>query len=715
VKNVRIRILPVYSELHQDKIGNMQLHKHQVETWQAFQDPAVDVIFNVAMTGDGKSAAGYLPAFKDEKHVVAMYPTNELIRDQLQALPSYEQRLGIRLPRHATMFSAKISELMRIHDTSDRLEEVRNLIRRNPILLTNPDLVHLIISHQYGWGAKRKELPSELDWQYNYLLFDEFHVFDVPQIISVTNMLGYLATMHERHPNQQRKKFVFLSATPSGLLNTLLPRGGLQVRPIQGSYSSTSQQNYRCILQPCDLELHEVSPEQSIELWVEEYLDEIREFFNTYKGSKGAILVNSVAAAKRLVAFLKEHLENPYGITIGENTGLTSSEKKFASFDKAILVGTSTVDVGVDFRINLLIFESYSAGSFIQRFGRLGRHEGYPIYRAYGLVPRFVLERFALRLADATEIERQSFNDLVNEVFPTASDFRRYTRRWGVVQAAQVLADLQALQKKSRQEGDRALQEENTALVEALMQRYEQFYADGNPTYPVMTGALKRYRWLSNKNNHMSEVLTELASFRGQSPLSCGVWDKTDATDEHLQTYNLFFLLTNTDFTVIDKEEFMQEVRRQHQQQIGREENIQDVKQHNSQEKAFEHQLLYVKINEFVAERQSLLLRVKYDLAQSGQFLHKVMVLDEITVLDPEHPQRDKINSALKKKNLVCIISDIPPLELKRQMRLGPLFQVHRIQDSMGSSYSIAFGQDALLLDSELFFRKTREDNAMML
>src|SRR5260370_22152475 len=116
MKPISIRILPVYSEQHQDKIGDMQLHKHQVETWEAFQDPAIDVIFNVAMTGDGKSAAGYLPIFKDGKHVIAMYPTNELIRDQLQALPRYEQRLGIRLPRHATMFSAKISELMRIHD-----------------------------------------------------------------------------------------------------------------------------------------------------------------------------------------------------------------------------------------------------------------------------------------------------------------------------------------------------------------------------------------------------------------------------------------------------------------------------------------------------------------------------------------------------------------------------------------------------------------------
>ncbi len=46
----------------------------------------VDVIFNTAMTGDGKSLAGYLPAFQDGKSIIAMYPTNELIQDQYGSL-----------------------------------------------------------------------------------------------------------------------------------------------------------------------------------------------------------------------------------------------------------------------------------------------------------------------------------------------------------------------------------------------------------------------------------------------------------------------------------------------------------------------------------------------------------------------------------------------------------------------------------------------------
>jgi CRISPR-associated endonuclease/helicase Cas3 len=643
---LRLHILPVYSEYHLEyQVGGVRLLKHQVETLEAFRDPDIDVIFNTAMTGDGKSLAAYLPAFQEQRNVIAMYPTNELIRDQHQALPKYEQRLNIHLPHNDTMFGAKITQLMREHDAVERLEEIRKLIRHNPILLTNPDLVHLMMSLQYGWGHRRKELPYELGVQFDYLLCDEFHVFAIPQIIAVTNMLGYLATLYQHRP-ADRKKFLFLSATPNALFDKLLERGGLRYRRIKGSYRSSEQDGYRRILQLCELELHEIGQERRTEQWIEEHLDEIRDFFHTYPGSKGAILVNSVATARRLVALLKERLERLYG---------------------------------VDFRINYLIFEAYGAGSFIQRFGCLGRHEGYPVYRACALVPRFVLERFAQQFSAGIEVERETFNKAVYEVFPTEAEFKRYTQRWGVVQAAQVVAEL------------KKLKDENTAFVDALMQRYEQFYGAGDAVLPVMSKALKKY-WRIEK--HYPEILAELVSFRGQSPLSCGVWD----SDGYVQTYDLFFLLANTEFEVIDKQEFMQQVR---------------AKQ--ADEREFEHQLLYIRVNKYVEERQSLILRVNLDLVQQGIYIHNVMVMEDITVLEPRATWLNEVNRALKRKKLVCIISRMKPAELKAGLHLGMLFQVVWLEDQVGSQYSVAFGQEALLLETELFFRESKSDGPMML
>src|SRR6266487_1308974 len=548
---LRLHIHPVYSEENLDpnyQIGSMHLLKHQIETYEAFNDPDIDVIFNTAMTGDGKSLAAYLPAFKDNKQIIAMYPTNELIQDQHGSLPKYQKDLEICMPSHALMFSAEITRLMHEHNTSTRLDEVRKLLTKNPILLTNPDLIHLMMSHQYGWDHLRKELPITIGAYFDYFLFDEFHVFGVPQVISVMNMLGYLTVNYRKKP-ADRKKFVFLSATPSKLMNNLLERGSLRYKKIEGSYSSSERPNYRRILQTCALELHEISQECPTEAWIEEHLEEIHSFFKQNKGSKAAVLVYSVATARRLFARLKEYFE-PHGISVGENTGLTHREDRRASFEKDILVGTSTVDIGIDFHINYLIFEAFTAGSFLQRFGRLGRHSEFPTYHAYGLVPDFILERLVQSLQGRDEIERETFNAAVREAYPAEQEFERYTQRWGVVQAAQVLEALKAQQGRDA----------NQEFYAVLTQQYEQIY--GAADKPAMPRACKKY-WRLSKNS--PEVLKDLLSFRGQSPLACGVWDMTTTQTREgssLLTYDLFFLLANTEFEVLEEEDFMREVRR---------------------------------------------------------------------------------------------------------------------------------------------------------
>jgi len=676
---LRLHIHPVYSEENLDpnyQIGSMHLLKHQIETYEAFNNPDIDVIFNTAMTGDGKSLAAYLPAFKDNKQIIAMYPTNELIQDQHGSLPKYQKDLEICMPSHALMFSAEITRLMHEHNTSTRLDEVRKLLTKNPILLTNPDLIHLMMSHQYGWDHLRKELPITIGAYFDYFLFDEFHVFGVPQVISVMNMLGYLTVNYRKKP-ADRKKFVFLSATPSKLMNNLLERGSLRYKKIEGSYSSSERPNYRRILQACALELHEISQECPTEAWIEEHLEEIHSFFKQNKGSKAAVLVYSVATARRLFARLKEYFE-PHGISVGENTGLTHREDRRASFEKDILVGTSTVDIGVDFHINYLIFEAFNAGSFLQRFGRLGRHDEFGIYEAYALIPRFVLERLTQNLGSQKGVERDKFNTAVREAFPTEQEYVNYTHRWGVVQAAQVLAELQGQSKK----------DENRAFTEALVEQYDRFY--GASEKPVMANAVKKY-WAFR--NNAPQILDQLQSFRGQSPLSCGIWD----TDDQLKTYELFFLLANTELDVMSAPSFLQEVRKR-----------------GLEERDFKEQLLYLKILKYVPERLQLVLGLQCDLGENAAMIHHVAVSENFFVREPRSTWLDQVNRSLKRLKLTCVLSDMPLTELKQRLNLSSMFPVYRLQDRTGNEYSVVFGQEALLLESLLFYRKTKGDKPLM-
>ncbi|HEY1348042.1 MAG TPA: type I-D CRISPR-associated helicase Cas3' [Ktedonobacteraceae bacterium] len=680
--SLAFHILPVYSAYHPvQRVGPLRLLHHQVETRNALRNPEIDVVINIAMTGDGKSLAAYLPAFQEGQTVLAMYPTNELVLDQFAALERYRRDLALSLPRSDTMYSERISQLVREHDAQKRLEEVRKLLERNGLLLTNPDLVHLILSHQYGWDHQRKELAVTAGSFFDYLLFDEFHVFGAPQVISVMNMLGYLLANYRENP-LERRKFVFLSATPHRLFTRMMEQGNIRYTLIKGRYASSARAEYRCILQACDLHLHETSLEAPIEVWMREHVENIRRFFHEHgrPGAKAAILVSSVATARRLVAFLRTYF-TPLGIEVGENTGLASRQERQDSYHKDILVGTSTVDIGVDFHINYLVFEASNAGSFLQRFGRLGRHEGFAAYEAHALLPRFVLERLAGKYAVGQSIEREQFYESVREAFPGEQEFEGYTRRWGVVQAAQVLVELQNQEKRDA----------NAAFVRAVQEQYERFY--GRTDKPAMPGALKKYRALKSPG-HVPEIIDELSSFRGQGPLSCALWD----SDGFLKTYDLFFLLTNTSFEMLSQEAFLQEVRRR-----------------GLDEREFRSKNFYLRIWEYIDDRQALVLGLRHDISQLEHVMHQATVLDGFSVREPRHTWLDQINRSLGRLRLPCLLSSLAREEIKGHYHLGGLFPLYRLRDRWGREYSVAFGKEALLLDSLLFFRKTGNEQAMML
>jgi len=66
------------------------------------------------MTGDGKSLAAYLPALVSGHPVLAMYPTNELARDQETQLLTFEARDDttgcITFAREALLLSVALKE-----------------------------------------------------------------------------------------------------------------------------------------------------------------------------------------------------------------------------------------------------------------------------------------------------------------------------------------------------------------------------------------------------------------------------------------------------------------------------------------------------------------------------------------------------------------------------------------------------------------------------
>ena len=89
----------------------------------------------------------------------------------------------------------------------------------------------------------------------------------------------------------------------------------------------------------------------------------------------------------------------------------------FSDLEKAVLISTSAVEVGVDFDADTLITEECERNSFLQRFGRVGRHG--KDSRVIAFIGGDTLTN--LSGLDRKEITREEFSRQVIEVFPSRS------------------------------------------------------------------------------------------------------------------------------------------------------------------------------------------------------------------------------------------------------------------------------------------------------
>jgi CRISPR-associated endonuclease/helicase Cas3 len=706
MKELHLMLGPVYSrladdddlkDLRIDKVpSGYRLRRHQAQTWQAFCNSDADMIFDTALTGDGKSLAGQLPMLTEDKFALLMYPTNELIRDQLKQVETYLKDFGLqRRPQLA--FSELITEeLEKEGGLQNRSSVITNWLNNRDYILTNPDLFHLMSSYNYGSYQDRREFVYQIPANIDYFTFDEFHIFGPPQVISVLNILNY----HKVSAPHRPLKYVFLSATPTRMFKKLLEYGGFRVKEIKGEYSPVPATGYteKPIVQPVSLHLHSLG-DKGAYAWAEEHLSELIDFYRAHRDAKGVFIVNSVATAKRLVAFYERELRSE-GIRVGENTGLTDPRARRNAMEDPnvqLIIATSTIDVGVDFKINLLIFESHNAGTFIQRLGRLGRHEGWQEYRAYALLPDWIVDRFATHFSDGAEVDRVTFLEKVrsHDEFTTVSEtvttvkpifrpdqeYRHYAGCWGGLQTAHIIVCAEDW-KIGKQKG--------SDFAAALREQYNRVYRHATDK-DWIGKQVRRYHAIAQDEDE-KRILEELNSFRGRSPLDCGIFDTTDGC---FKRYDLFFLLAHTKFYPIPGEKFRRMV----------EERGEKFEKYRSYDLK-----LYVRLDEYVEERENFVLESAYSFKKKR---NKVQVCDNFTIQDSRilaSHLDNSVNDRLAELQLVCLVSDGKPKDFKRSNGLPLLFPVYQVKDDDGILYSIVFGLDALLAHSLVFWKSAKDD-----
>ena len=713
---MQLTTLPVYSKLADPSDipveiaarlpEDWHLSQHQLETYAALRSADVDVVINTAMTGDGKSLAGLLPliAHWSEAPTLALYPANELIQDQYRSIEDLFPQWGRQADRAATLYGAKLDELAAVAESLTRPETMRRELVNRLVVLSNPDILHAILQFHYQqFGRAATWLTNELNLNFQQLTFDEFHIFDAAQITAVLTGLLFL------HEQNRSLKTLFLSATPDQRLIVPLRRVGFGDRlriisPQQEGWYRHGEdpgQGWRCILQACQLTL----AQQSAEEWMAEGLERVLLpwFRDRPHGVKAAIIVNSVATALRLEQLLRPHLE-PRGLRVAPNTRLNGQSTRKASYEADVLIGTSTVDVGVDFRINLLIFEASSAGTFLQRLGRLGRHTHYKDrdgalrkfqdFAAYALVPSFVYERLTMAkdgqppLLKADDVmNRQLLGEQITAVYPEPANFKHYARIWGRFQAAKVYEALLG-KSKTTKKVDRNLQASFAPVRERLQRRYYDL-TGANVGKAVQEA--DQYR-----HDGLDLLVQEAQSFRGGSPFECGVLK--DGENDPI-TYNLFWLLANAQLEPISQKAFCTAV--------GQMQRSTTPFERDRHVAFFRWRGLRAQ-----TELVTVLLGAQVS-AWSQDKLMTAQVLPGIRLeVNGHNDLLNDLNDQLAHRKVVGLL--VPGYSLKQlrsEIYLPGIFTLHPYCDENGLQGCIAFGRYALLLDSVLRHRKLRAAN----
>lgn len=685
---------------------------HQAETLKALRDPSIDVVFNTAMTGDGKSLAAYLSVLQGQDSAMGLYPTNELARDQEMQVQSYVE---IFKPENEPRVNRLSGALLEVYAENEGLRKGSAIASRSSqsdVLITNPDIFHYLHRGAY---LTRSDVPDKLwnriDKDFDLFIFDEFHVFAAPQIASVLN------TMMLIRATNRRKKFLFLSATPNESLLKRLEIAGfktLVINPVdEGKYqipntleevNKLSQDGWRQVARSISLMFVPIdSGAKSAENWLKENQSRLLDQFLTHPGSKGAIILNSIAAVKRLTPMFRE-LFDQHGLTVKENTGLSGSQEKAESLSADLIIGTSTIDVGVDFKINFLVFESSDAGNFIQRLGRLGRHDGYEKegktivfegFTAYALVPTFFAERLfsgsEAVLRDGEECDRITFHNLIRENYRKINDFEGYYKQWGAVQSFTLLYGLKHPYIQKQYEGSlRRFQASCEAVFETSLRQ--------------VAGRVKGWKndWLQQSGKPGNPIAEDAASFRGSSPLLCGLYDLTEANDlDRFKTYDLPGVLSNLEIEMWSAKAFRGE--------------LQEISQRLDQpipQSRFNYCLGFMKLRAYREERLNWRFTYAGDLQPIAD-AWKVQVMAGLQVWQPDNPWIRGINKRLKLQAMVCYVLSKPVREVRSRLQLPMHFQIYPISDSSSvhdgtPPYAIAFGQSALLIDT-LAYRFKRE------
>jgi len=419
------------SDKTEDNFGKIRLRLYQAQLRQC---ESQTILLN-APTGSGKTLAYLIRAIGTHGEqakfgtTIIVYPTNSLIYDQARALSGLVRQLGktvnVVFERDNTIVEQNeknadvdlfvlngetLTTIAQESKTSEGIAIIKQLCKysaKTRIFLTNPEILYLMFLYRF---KKNEDLIQLLlDKQPpNLLIFDEFHLYHGYSLASVSYMLSYIENYFDQ--------IIFSSATPINIESII----DKKTTTIVAKHSSEG----KIVKQPMFLRFYStqnilnVSDITKLKMLINELYEKNKNLPQTVKV---LVILNSVITCVKLV----DALEKDYPRLVTPIHGLVPSDarpKDISEF-KPIVVGTSAIEVGIDFDACSLIFEAHNSSTFLQRIGRGARHSSCD---AIAFIPALVYPELTKELPEGTTTTHTKFESCIRNILPdlpSYSDF----------------------------------------------------------------------------------------------------------------------------------------------------------------------------------------------------------------------------------------------------------------------------------------------------
>jgi CRISPR-associated helicase Cas3 len=352
-------------------------------------DPGSDFRILVAGTGAGKTWAAALPIVLRRTCAVLVYPTNALLQDQRRSiLALLREHLNVPVQEiGAGEPTGDPGGYTLIHLDADVLEKRRRSRHRRAkgavlaelldpsgprLVLTNPDVLYQVLAWRYSDpGHHLAALQA-----YPQLVLDEFHLYAGVELANLLGIIGFARAVGAF------QRVTVISATADAAVLALLEKAiGTHGQHFSEDATTTAAPvgRDRVLAHEVRLEAKAVSTPGALVNELASLLDGRRSSLQALRERHrlqpdyvpAVAIVNSVIDARQVEEVLIERGWEPG--EIAPVRGLVGRSVRDPR-GRLLVLGTSAIEVGVDFSTDLLCFQAGDRSSFIQRFGRVGRH-----------------------------------------------------------------------------------------------------------------------------------------------------------------------------------------------------------------------------------------------------------------------------------------------------------------------------------------------------